>query len=251
MASSRRPTQSNQQGQQGQQGQDQKQSTSSIWFLNSSTGLYYYYNAQTDEFIYQNGTRVPRPSSIPRAGLLEQHREAGSNNSQQTTLSDLANGRNYRRNYTYAAETQFDNPSQGGQSLLTDPRNRRPNVQSSQHENDGIDDEQGEDSSAGEEGDDDDDDEEEEDQVTEQQIHALTQRGYTPQEALRFLHLTQQQGYSREQAVLVIQYLRQGCTFVQAVTALQQSQQGPQGQQQRQQRVRDQQLSWRTSGSRG
>ncbi|KAI6911186.1 hypothetical protein KC318_g2491 [Hortaea werneckii] len=230
MASSRRPTQSNQQG---QQGQDQKQSTSSSWFLNSSTGLYYYYNAQTDEFIYQNGTRVPRPSSIPRAGLLEQHREAGSNNSQQTTLSDLANGRNYRRNYTYAAETQFDNPSPGGQTLPTGPRNRQPYVQSGHHENDGIDDEQEEDSSA-EDGDDDDDDEEEEDQVTEQQIHALTQRGYTPQEALRFLHLTLQQGYSREQAVILIQYLRQGYTFAQAVMALQQSQQGPQGQQQQQ-----------------
>ncbi|KAI7544084.1 hypothetical protein KC331_g7013 [Hortaea werneckii] len=228
MALSRRPTQSNQQG---QQGQDQQQSTSSSWFLNSSTGLYYYFNAQTDEFIYQNGTRVSRPSSIPRAGLLEQHREAGSNNSQQTSsLSDSPNGRNDRRNYTYAAEAQFDESSRGGESLPTDPRNRRPNVQSSQHENDGIDDEQEEDSSAEEA---DDDNDEEDDQVTEQQIHAIVQRGYTRQEALQFIHLTQQQGYSREQAVLVIQYLRQGYTFVQAVMALQQSQQGPQGQQRR------------------
>ncbi|KAI7222730.1 hypothetical protein KC333_g922 [Hortaea werneckii] len=247
MASSRRPTQSNQQQ---QLSQEQQQVTNSSWFLNSSTGLYYYYNAESDEFIYQNGTRVPRPSSIPRAGLLEQHREAGSNNSQQMSLSDSPNGRNDRRNYTYAADAQFDNRSSGGEPSTTDPRNSRSSYLQSGHGDedadiDDDDDEQEEDSSAEEEEEDDDD---EDDQVTEPQIHALTQRGYTRQEALRFIHLTQQQGYSREQAVLVIQYLRQGYTLAQAVMALQQSQQGPQGQQQ--QRVREQRSNRRTSSSR-
>ncbi|KAI7551385.1 hypothetical protein KC331_g2587 [Hortaea werneckii] len=228
---SRRPARPNQQQ---QQGQEQQQLTSSNWFLNSSTGLYYYYNAQTDEFVYQNGTRVPRPSSIPRAGLLEQHREAGSNNSQQTSLSDSPNGRNDRSNYTYATGAQFDESLRGGESLPTDPRNSRLHVPSGHDENDEIDDEQEEDSSAGEEEDDDDDDAD--DQVTEQQVNALIQRGYTRQEAFRFFQLTQQRGCSSEQAFIVIQYLRQGYTFVQAVMALQQSQQGRQEQRRPQQR---------------
>ncbi|KAI7197513.1 hypothetical protein KC316_g9448 [Hortaea werneckii] len=138
MASPRRPTQSNQQQ---HPEQAQQQSANSSWFLNSSTGLYYYYNAQTDEFIYQNGTRVPRPSSIPRAGLSEQHREAGSNNSQQTPLSDSPNGRNDRNNYTYGAGAQFDESLRGGESLPTDPPNTRSYVQSSHDRDNDNDDE--------------------------------------------------------------------------------------------------------------
>lgn len=229
---SRRPTQPYQQQ---QPSQEQRQATSSSWFLNSSTGLYYYYNAPTDEFIYQDRTRVPRPNSIPRDGLLEQHREAGSNNSQQTALSDSPNGRNDRSNYIYAAGAQFDDRSRRGESFPTDPpHNRRPYVQSGHEEDDDHDDEEGEDSSADEEDEEDDDDEDS--GATEQQIHAITQRGYTREEALRFISLTQQQGYSREQAILVIQYLRQGYTFAQAVMALQQSQQGRLEQQQRRRR---------------
>ncbi|GAB1741705.1 hypothetical protein NU219Hw_g7118t1 [Hortaea werneckii] len=168
---SRRPTQPYQQQ---QQSQEQQQVTSSSWFLNSSTGLYYYYNAPTDEFIYQDRTRVPRPNSIPRDGLLEQHREAGSNNSQQTALSDSPNGRSDRINYIYAAGAQFDDR---------------------------------EDSSAEEVEAEDDDDS----GATEQQINAITQRGYAREEALRFIFLTQQQGYGREQAaVMALQQSRQG-----------------------------------------
>ncbi|KAI6797500.1 hypothetical protein KC363_g2058 [Hortaea werneckii] len=235
---SRRRTQSHQQQ---QQGQEQQHSINSSWFLNSSTGLYYYYNSQTDEFIYQNGARVPRPSSIPRAGLLEQHREAGSNNNQETPLPDSPNWRNDTNNYTYAAGAQFEDRSSGGESLYADPRAGRLQV-SRNHaraeeddDEDEDDDELEEDSSADEEEEDDDDNDND---STEQQIHALTQRGYTRQEALRFLHLTSQQGYSREQAVIIIQYLRQGYTFAQAVTALQQS---PQPRRQEQQRRRQQQ----------
>ncbi|KAI7150737.1 hypothetical protein KC343_g6429 [Hortaea werneckii] len=236
---SRRPAQSNQQQ---HQGQEQQHSSNSSWFLNSSTGLYYYYNSQTDEFIYQNGTRVPRPSSIPRAGLLEQHREAGSNNNnnnQQTSLPDSPNGRSDWHNYTYAAGAQFEDTSLRGESLRLDPRAGRLHVQGSHEgahledddDEDEDEDEQDEDSSGQEEDDEDDDDDND---SIEQQIYALTQRGYTRQEALRFLHLTGQQGYSREQAVIVIQYLRQGCNFAQAVMALQQSQQGRREQQRRQ-----------------
>ncbi|KAI7287084.1 hypothetical protein KC345_g810 [Hortaea werneckii] len=224
---SRRRTQSHQQQ---QHGEEQQHSTNSSWFLNSSTGLYYYYNSQTDEFIYQNGTRVPRPSSIPRAGLLEQHREAGSNNSQQTPLPDSPNGRNDWSNYTYAAGAQFEDPSLRRESLHADPRDGRDHLQTSHEGADEDDeDEEEEDSSDGEEEDDDDNN-----SSIEQQTHAIMHQGYTREEALRFLHLTSQQGYSREQAVIVIQYLRQGCNFAQAVLALQQSQQGRQERQRRQ-----------------
>lgn len=229
---SRRPAQSNQQQ---RQGQEQQHATDSSWFLNSSTGLYYYYNSQTDEFIYQNGMRVPRPSSVPRAGLLEQHREAGSNNNQQTPRPDSPNGGNDRNNYTYAAGAQFEDTSLRGESLHMDPRAGRLYVQGS-HEVAGEDDDDDEDGeeedSSGQEEEDEYDDDDNDDSI-EQQIYALTQRGYTRQEALRFLHLTSQQGYSREQAVIVIQYLRQGCSFAQAVMALQQSQQGRQERQRR------------------
>ncbi|KAI7479158.1 hypothetical protein KC351_g7735 [Hortaea werneckii] len=231
--------QQQQQGQQGQQGQQQQHSTNSSWFLNSSTGLYYYYNSQTDEFIYQNGTRVPRPSSIPRAGLLEQHREAGSINNQETPLPDSPNGKNDRSNYTYAAGAQFEDRSSGGESLHADLRAGRLQVPRNHARADEDDDEEDDDDDDDELEEDSDTDEEEEDDndndSTEQRIHALTQRGYTRQEALRFLHLTSQQGYSREQAVIVIQYLRQGCTFAQAVTTLQQSQQSRRQEQQRRQ----------------
>ncbi|KAI7337038.1 hypothetical protein KC315_g2525 [Hortaea werneckii] len=224
--------------QQQQQGQEQKQSTNSSWFLNSSTGLYYYYNSQTDEFIYQNGARVPRPSSIPRAGLLEQHREAGSNNNQETPLPDSPNGRSNRSSYTYAAGAQFEDCSSAGESLHTDPRAGRLQAPRNHARADEDDDEEDDDDDDELEEDSDTDEEEEDDNdndSTEQRIHALTQRGYTRQEALRFLHLTSQQGYSREQAVIVIQYLRQGCTFAQAVTTLQQSQQSRRQEQQRRQ----------------
>lgn len=227
---SRRPARSNQQQ---HQGQEQQHATDSSWFLNSSTGLYYYYNSQTDEFIYQNGMRVPRPSSIPRAGLLEQHREAGSNNNQQTPRPDSPNGGNDRNNYTYAAGAQFEDTSLRGESLHVDPRAGRLHVQGSheaadEFDEDGDEDGEEEGSSGREEEEEDDDND-----SIEQQIYALTQRGYTRQEALRFLHLTSQQGYNREQAVIAIQYLRQGFTFAQAVMALQQSQQGRQERQRR------------------
>ncbi|KAI7084027.1 hypothetical protein KC356_g7066 [Hortaea werneckii] len=234
---SRRRAQPHQQQQQGQQGQEQQQSTNSSWFLNSSTRLYYYYNSQTDEFIYQNGARVPRPSSIPRAGLLEQHREACSNDNQETPLPDSPNGRNDTNNYTYAAGAQFEDRSSGGESLYADPRAGRLQV-SRNHARAEEDDDEDEDDDDELEEDSDTDEEEEDDydnDSTEQQIHALTQRGYTRQEALRFLHLTSQQGYSREQAVIIIQYLRQGCTFAQAVAALQQSRQSRRREQQRRQ----------------
>ncbi|GAB1733053.1 hypothetical protein NU195Hw_Modified_459t1 [Hortaea werneckii] len=226
---SRRPAQSNQQR---HQGQEQQHSTNSSWFLNSSTGLYYYYDSQTDEFIYQNGTRVPRPSSIPRAGLLEQHREAGSNNNRQTPLADSPNGRNDWGHYTYAAGAQFEDTSLRGESLRLDPRAGRLHVQGSHERAEGNDDddENGEEEgSSGQEEEEEDDDDDDNNSI-EQQIYALTQRGYTRQEALRFLHLTSQQGYSREHAVLVIQYLRQGCTFAQAVMSLQGRQERQRGQ---------------------
>ncbi|KAI6822658.1 hypothetical protein KC332_g8368 [Hortaea werneckii] len=231
---SRRPAQSNQQQ---HQGQEQQQSTNSSWFLNSSTGLYYYYNSQTDEFIYQNGTRVPRPDSIPRAGLLEQHREAGSNNNQQTPLADSLNRRNDWSNYTYAVGAQFEDTSLRGESLRLDPRAGRLHVQGSHEAADEYDedaDEDGEEEDSNGQEEDDEDDDDDNDDSFEQQIYALTRRGYTRQEALRFLHLTSQQGYSREHAVIVIQYLRQGFTFAQAVMALQQSRQGCQERQRRQ-----------------